>query len=196
MSRHPKRALQKTLFEVDTPEEVDLALERGEDINGRDSVGDTSLIAAIRYKTESVASHLIERGASINLKGGNSRLPLIEAIWKKNQNLVELLVEEGADIEATDDQGYTALLRCLSSWPSASKLRMAQFLLEKGANIHAVSNNNKTALHIVCRNGLTDLIELLISKGLTSRSNVMAFSNMLRKEMTLDTFQTPATLRL
>jgi len=90
---------------------VQLLLEKGADIEGRDSkFGGTPLIwAAIRGQTDTVKL-LLEKGADINgVEEKNGMSGIILAAIKGNNQIIEVLLENGADVNSGDRRLTTAI---------------------------------------------------------------------------------------
>ena len=87
--------------------------------------------------------------------------PLFEAIDQKNLELVKFLVEKcGADIEHREVQHRSPLyVAC-----SGGAMEIALYLLEKGADINAVTLIGRSALSKACWNGRADFVEMLLKQ--------------------------------
>ena len=78
-------------------------------------------------------------------------------------DLVGELLDRGADIHARDNGGRDALMSgCFSD---GADLAMVTLLLDRGANLLAVSNYAQSALHLAAENGNMDKCLLLLSRG-------------------------------
>jgi len=75
-------------------------IEKGADINAKDSSGQTALFYAINAGDARMAKLLIERGSEINVSDANGRTPLLLAILKNRPGIAKLLIEKGADVNA------------------------------------------------------------------------------------------------
>lgn len=73
--------------------------------------------------------------------------------------LQEAIADYGTEIQ--DQNGFTPLI--LSAHIGSRD--MAKVLIESGADIHAVSNLNKTALYIAAEMGHSDILSYLIKNG-------------------------------
>ena len=78
---------------------------------------------------------------------------------------VQELLAKLDDIDFINDHkgiyGKTLLHEAVES----HRLGIVKVLLDKGADVNAVSNANDTALHIAATNGDTDIINLLLSRN-------------------------------
>jgi ankyrin repeat protein len=137
-----------------------LLIEKGAELEARDSGGKTALLVAIEKDKSALAKLLIEKGADINVRDKRNQsplylsikkdredlvalllekgvdqsaqiqLPLITATFNNNLNIVKMLLDKGADVNASGDEGWTAL----HASASGNFYRIASLLLEKGAD--------------------------------------------------------------
>jgi ankyrin repeat protein len=113
-------------------DEVKTLLDKGANINARDSKGQTALIWGIQ--NIDIVRLLIEKGANVNAYDKDGRTALIQAVFSYSGSLsiLRLLIEKGADMNVRDEYGNTALMYGVSS-PKADVVRL---LIEKGANLN------------------------------------------------------------
>jgi hypothetical protein len=90
-------------------EAVKLLLERGAEVNAKDSSGSTALVGAACSGQTNVVGLLLDNGADINANAMWDGTPLMEAAHDDKIEVVKLLLARGADISATDGEGQTAL---------------------------------------------------------------------------------------
>ncbi|KAM0264307.1 hypothetical protein ACHAQJ_000797 [Trichoderma viride] len=140
---------------------IQLLVEKGADINAKDSFGRTALFIAARKCRYAIARLLIEKGADINAKDDEGRTALWAAAIYKHEAIIELFIEKGADINAKDNQAQTVL------WVTSTFKHRAiiELLAAKGADMNAKDNNGQTALFEASRHGEHDIMKLLIQKG-------------------------------
>lgn len=112
------------------------------------------LIDAVYYNRKEEVKSLIENGADINSKNKGGYTALHIAARKGRYEIAEYLIDNRANIEynntdalqiysGTDDSRGTALHgACLYGYPN-----IVELLIKNGANVHAVGQNNDTALH-------------------------------------------------
>lgn len=104
---------------------------------------------------------LIEYGANVNYKDNINRSILNVASANGYLEMMELLIEKRANLNHQDDLGFTPLISALNM----SKICAARLLIESGANINIKDTFGNTALKIAYENGLKEVVELLVSKG-------------------------------
>lgn len=167
-----------------------------EDINGRNNNGMTPLCLSVRERDYDILIFLIKEGADLNasskikdkfFNGYSFVNPLRDACAICDYEIVKILVESGANVNLkVGGYGYTALHTiCSSNKLSASLmmtgkkdiktdnefgktvLKIAEFLIENGADISARTEIGSLPIHIasVGSCGNDELIRLLIMKG-------------------------------
>ncbi|KAI9852608.1 MAG: hypothetical protein M1824_001849 [Vezdaea acicularis] len=121
-----------------------LLLEKGVDVEAKDSHGWTALILAAWGGHEAVVRLLLEKGADVEAKDSEGRTALIWAARGGHEAVARLLLEKGADVEveAEDSRGRTALI--WAAWEGHEAV--VRLLLEKGADVEAKDSDGRTAL--------------------------------------------------
>ena len=145
---------------------VQYLVAHGADVNhvSRDKGGDTVLGIAAYAGHLDIVKYLVSAGANINLPDGkDGETPLILANVDNNKFVVQFLVTQHAQVDATDNNGYTAL--CLAA--AYDHLDMVQYLVAHGADVNHVSRDKggDTVLGIAANNGHLDIVKYLVSAG-------------------------------
>lgn len=83
--------------------------------------------------------------------------PLIEAVCSNDLDEVETLLNVGVDINATNNDGDTALM--VASINGDTKI--VQVLIERGADVNATNKDGETALLIALYYGYTEIVEMI-----------------------------------
>jgi hypothetical protein len=104
---------------------------------------------AAKHARKEMVQFLLEIGVPVNGIDGGSQTAL-HLIFGRHARLdhddatiADVLLEAGADIEAADYDGMTVLIKAAAS----RRTRLVQFLLGKGANVHARDRRQSSALH-------------------------------------------------
>lgn len=162
-------------------------IEKGTDVNAKNTVGDTPLHYAAKSGSagKDIIELLIAKGIDVNAKNNKGQTPVDIAASRNRSEVVKLLIEKGADvslhvaarfgalakvksliekgtdIDTKDEMDWTALY-----WAaSMGQEDVAEFLIAKGADVHVKAKDISTALHQAARAGGMKLVKLLILKG-------------------------------
>lgn len=109
---------------------VRLLLDRGVDVDSRDALGRTALIAAAAEPDAGLMPLLLERGADVSLRDRDGSDALTVAVIKGRSKNVALLLDAGAALDARGPQGETALMAAIRAGEAA----MVDLLLARGAD--------------------------------------------------------------
>ncbi|RDW85168.1 hypothetical protein BP6252_02758 [Coleophoma cylindrospora] len=140
---------------------LQLLLEKGSEIEAKDTYGRTPLIYTAQQGYEAVVKLLLEKGAEIEAKDTYGRTPLMYAAGGGEEAAVKLLLEKGAEIEAKDTYGRTPLTYAAQQGYEA----VVKLLLEKGAEIEAKDTDGRTPLMHAAERGYEAIVKLLLEKG-------------------------------
>ena len=122
-----------------------------------------------------VAQLLLERGADVNTRCNNHQTPLHIASYVGNVEIVRVLLDHGADPEAVaeGDMGEKPL-HMVSYGKYRSQhdgVRVAQLLLEHGADVNTRRDDHWTPLHIASHFGDIEIVRLLLDHGADPEAN-------------------------
>ncbi len=82
---------------------------------------------------------------------------VLETAKNNSKEVTELLLEKGANIEATNNEGLTALMRAASN----NSKEMAELLIKKGANKNVRNSEGKGLLEIVDSDKMKEFLIVL-----------------------------------
>lgn len=143
-------------------------LNGGADLNREDKIGMNSICLATQNAHEDVVSLLISYGARVVTSKKLSALHISANLG--NVDIIKLLLNYNTEIDAPDGNGYTPLHYATQSYNIAAILT----LLDRGANVNALSNNETSALDMACQNGKEDLANIFVlHKSNLNRCNGM-----------------------
>ncbi len=158
-------ALQAAVDAPDFKEEhlriLQYLIEKGANVNGRNTRGQSPLLFATDHGRTEAAKGLIEHGADVNDTDQKGNFPLLIAACKGYPFLVTLLVEKGANTGMALPDGDTPLM-CAAREGSADTVNV---LLEKGVNVNAKNSSGSTALTEATDTGNVDIAKLLLMRG-------------------------------
>jgi len=150
-----------------------LLLEHGAVVDARDNKDSTPLHVASQRGNAEVARLLLEHGANINARNKEDQTPqhLLLAMWigrRLDIDSIRFFIERGADVDVVDKNHSTLLHRASYN----GNVKVAQLLLEHGANVNMRNEEGHTPLHRVLA-GLDDdigdyffdTIQLLLEHG-------------------------------
>ncbi len=161
-------------------------IDTGENVNARDTEGETPLMyAAVRGQTQ-VVLLLLSKGAQIDVvsvngetaldraasagftaavrvlieKGANKEIgvPLIEALSKGHLDIVGLLVAKGANVNAEDTAGDAALSYASKQ---GAPVEIIKEMIAAGSDVKHRNKQGKTAEDLAAENGHKEIAELL-----------------------------------
>jgi ankyrin repeat protein len=130
-----------------------LLVEKGADVNKRNSRSETALMKAVEANKLEVVRFLLEKNADPNVGrdrktelGGpaeqHGETALMIAAEKGDMEIVRELLDRGADVNAKTRGGYTALWNAVG----AGKPEVVKLLVERGANVNARTSDGSTVL--------------------------------------------------
>jgi len=143
------------------PNCANVLIDKGADLNAKDTDGKTPLIWALENGQIEVAKLLIEKGAEVHAKNRYGYTPLILAIRNDHNEIAKLLIEKGAELNEKNTYGYTPLI--LAS--KCGIFEYAKLLIEKGAEVNAKDIDGWTPIMFASSYGHIEVAKLLIEKG-------------------------------
>jgi ankyrin repeat protein len=135
-------------------------------VNERDDNGRTPLWGAIMKGRTAMAELLLDNGAVFDTDGLGGNLTLIKAVENGHDGIVVRLLglENPIMLNGVDDDGESALHRAVLR----GDVKVAELLLDKGANLDAPDAKGWTALHKACVSFLPnwrEMVEMLLRRG-------------------------------
>ena len=120
------------------------------------------MIPLFRFNGLCTVEALLQGCADPSIKCKKGSTPLHFAARRGNDEIVKVLLEQPkVKVDAKDSSGKTALhLAC-----SEGHCRVCQLLLNKGADIKAVTADNTTPLHNAILNGHSQVATMILNRG-------------------------------
>ncbi|KAI8796893.1 ankyrin-3 [Biomphalaria glabrata] len=183
---------------------VKLLVKEGADVNSQTTSKLTPLMWASQYPT-GITEFLIDNKANVNFKNNNGETALMFSLRQWNKTCFELLIKNGAEINDAAfsltvnmkwykmlDKGNLVVSKNVlnKTFLSACKendLKLAEFLLENGAEVNHIGNNKAIPLALALGN--VKLVNLLISYGADVNLKTKSGSCPLIKAVKLDDCQ-------
>ncbi|PQE14382.1 multiple ankyrin repeats single kh domain-containing protein [Rutstroemia sp. NJR-2017a BBW] len=144
----PQRTALYGACELGWDEIVDILLEHGADPNLGGGENDYPILAAARNGESEIINKLILAHADVNVVSGDDGSTALILFAKNFSGLepLERLIDAGAAIDATNNDGDTALIAAASMCDS----EFVNFLLAKGADIMHRNNDGRNAMQVAC----------------------------------------------
>ena len=123
----------------------------------------TPLFVAAANGDVYILSFLVKSGADVNARSGDvdeQLTPLMIACKNGKLNAVLYLIDEGAEVNLEDFFGYTALHYAATFRNNNNALSC---LIDNGANVNALTIDNRTPLMLACESG--NLVNCLLQNG-------------------------------
>ena len=149
--------MEEALISGDTPWAIQL-INRGMDVNSVDALGNTLLMQTVQRSNMDFFDYLLKRRARINSRNRNGETALSLAAYKGKLPFVKRLVEAGADVNL---YGWPPLIYASFNGHAA----VVDYLLKKGAEVNATTDNGSTALLFAARFGHLEVVELLLQNN-------------------------------
>jgi ankyrin repeat protein/mono/diheme cytochrome c family protein len=135
-------------------------LKSGADVQARDELGNTPLLAAALNADAAVFELLLQAGADLNTTNQAGATPLMRAATFEDK--ARRLVEKGADIKPRSRLGNTALILAARKFGNSRTVRL---LLDRGADPNAKNVFGATALMAAASAGDAETVRALLDRG-------------------------------
>ena len=141
---------------------ANLLIDRGADIDLRNSQTYSPLLLALSYGYPEVAEKLIAKGANINFTTQDNITPLMRALSNNHTEIARELIARGAKINVQNNRNQTPLSIAVAK----NNLEMIKLLIAKGADVKTVDRNGNTLLFQAGAIGDLNTIETLVNAGI------------------------------
>jgi len=157
----PEQSALMSAARVGSAAGIQLALNKGALINGRDKDGKTALMWAAYMGRNDAIKELISAGADANAADAQGWTAIEAAVWARHPAALELLLEQDPNVNARDSEGRTPLMHAAQY----GDLVMMRDLLAKGADPNARNRFEQTPLMFAVALADPDAAEMLIQAG-------------------------------
>lgn len=152
---------------------VKQALKMNNNIEVRNSLGETPLLTACQRSNLDIIKFLVEKGANIKAidNRGDSVLHKALGFWfttnpkDSKLSVIQYLVDNGADVNVRDNIGNSPILEAVN----ANSVEIMDYLISKGANIKDKNKAGNHALILAVSNARVtpEMIKYYTSKGIS-----------------------------
>ncbi|KAI6120303.1 ankyrin repeat-containing domain protein [Pisolithus croceorrhizus] len=106
---------------------------------------------------------LAEGGCPIDAPDPHNETPLHLAARRRFFSVVEFLLGKGADCTSLDEDGASALHKCLYSQGFGETVEIVQLLLEAGCSVDVRNSKGEVPMHLAAGQGFPSVIRLLLA---------------------------------
>jgi uncharacterized protein len=163
-----KESIQQTFFSASAGGNnalLELLLEKGANLSGQDSRGDSALIYAVRANRMASVQLLLSLGTNVNLANhqGCTALHFTQgSVADENaSSILRLLLEKSPAIDYQDRDGWSALFHAAARGEAST----AAILLEHGANPELKDHAGTTPLMWAASAGSASCLDVLLKRG-------------------------------
>ena len=132
-----------------------------------------------RYASNHVLNCLIENKVDVNVRTEDRKCtPLMIASEVKDLTVIKFLLEHGADVHLKDKYGLTCLHYAVTDVPDGLiACDVLKCLLENGADINALTDNNRTPLMLASGSaGDVNVVKFLLKHGSKNDGRALHFA--------------------
>lgn len=149
-------------------------LQKGININSRNTEGATALMLATFKGHHELAFYLLQNNIDVTItdKGGFNALMLACESSFPSKELVQQIIESGCNVNANSKRGSTALMAAAKS----GHLELVKLLVSKSADINATNtDHNITPLIWAANCGHIEIVKFLLLNG--AKKNILTHNN-------------------
>jgi cytohesin len=144
-------------------------VQKGADVNARDSGGKTPLHNALwrpidifSRRAKNMVAFLIERGANTDALDKNDSSPLHRAVEAGDADLIGQLLNKNVNVDARDKRGQSPLFALMTK---TSDLALVKTLIDRGTQLNLRPQDGSSLLARAAQTSRKELVQLLLDKG-------------------------------
>ncbi|MFT4313583.1 MAG: ankyrin repeat domain-containing protein [Wolbachia pipientis] len=130
------------------------------DLDAKDSTGYAPLHKAVFSRRFDEVKLLIDKGARVDVQDKHELTPLFYAVMNNDEKMIKFLVEIG-----NADVNLGKYNNPLGMAISLGRMELAEYLIDKGADINRQDNIGRTFLHKAAEGGNLAAVKFLVEKG-------------------------------
>ncbi|WP_264336309.1 MULTISPECIES: ankyrin repeat domain-containing protein [unclassified Wolbachia] len=130
------------------------------DLDAKDSTGYTALHKAVFSGRFDEVKLLIDKGVRVDVQDKHELTPLFYAVINNDEKMIKFLVEIG-----NADVNLGKYNNPLGMAISRGRMELAEYLIDKGADINRQDNIGRTFLHKAAEGGNLAAVKFLVEKG-------------------------------
>ena len=131
-------------------------------VNEEIGFGKTPIFYAVENDQKEMLKLLLEKGAEVDVRDEEGRGPLTMAAKKGKNEMVKTMVKAGGNPDSKGKEGMTPLMIYAER---NDGLKMAEFLVENGADVNARTKGNLTPLSLAESNNYSAIVTILKAAG-------------------------------
>ncbi len=169
-ARRFRRAIRGRQYDT-----VRLMLMDGANPNA-DVGGVSHLIASIGQNDQLCVRHLLHHGADPNsILDYESRVtPLLHACRVADATIIRMLIDARADVNSQSTEGVSPLMNVAQREPPLDEqIMISQLLIERGADVNALTVHSLGAIHMAAARGQERLVRFLLESGAVLRRDLL-----------------------
>ncbi|PYR35871.1 MAG: hypothetical protein DMF90_12140 [Acidobacteria bacterium] len=140
---------------------------------------DVPLLDAIRRDDQPIVRDLIKKGGAESVRDESGATALMYAAVFASPATLQLLLESGADINASNNNGSTALM-----WAAGDPAKV-RLLLDRGAAVDAKTKDGTTAILAAAQRGSAESMRLILARGANPKASPAEVTALLRSDYAL-----------
>jgi ankyrin repeat protein len=135
-------------------------VEHGYSMDWVDENGENALMVAAEYGHEACVAYLLPRTGDLDALSKQDMSAAMLAACKGRSDCLKLIVDSGCRLDASMEEGWTALI-----WAAMNNARCVKILLAAGCEVDAVCREGKSAAMYAANSGLLESLKALVEAG-------------------------------